>query len=216
MYKAKPPENILSDLRKEYRDKISISTSLEKDLQTYHAPKKQPFLVSLRGKESIFKEILSLIENAEQYIQIIITPDFSEDRDNFKIISEYLLQTQKENPTIKIEIALNLEEAEYQFMLKNLFEHGILIYKWDIGNVLPYGLYISEKSYIFTTLSVGEVPQYNTGLTIENATSEMMVGFKHLFEWNYISYYKKGKMVKFIPEDSDSDEKNASETEKVD
>jgi hypothetical protein len=163
--------------------------------------------VSLSGHETIFKSILALIDNASQFIQFIITPDLSENRDAFKIISDHLVKAKKNHPSIKIEIALNLDVESYQFMLKKLHEYEILIYKWDIGNVLPFGLYLSENSYIFTTLSIGATPEYNIGLTIENAVPEMMSGFKHLFEWNYISYYKKGKMVKLkkVPSNSETE-----------
>ncbi|MBN2154584.1 MAG: TrmB family transcriptional regulator [Candidatus Lokiarchaeota archaeon] len=195
-YKAKNPIEIFSALRKEFREKITLSASLEKLLENYHPPMKQPFLVSLSGKDPIYREILSIIENAEEFLKFIITPDISKNPENFKEISDLLVNKKRTIPSIKVEVALNLEEENYQFQLKKLYSHDIMIYKWDIGNVFPFGLYLSEKSYVFTTLSIGKTPEYSIGLTVENAVPRMMDGFKHLFEWNYLSYYQKGYMIR--------------------
>ena len=197
LYKAKNPNEILRELRKDYRIKGEISTSLEKKFEQYQPAYKQPFLVSIHGEIPIFREIISLISNADQYIQFIITPDFSMKRDYFIKIVDSLVEKKHQNPNIKIEIALNHKEGEFQFLLKKLHENDILIYLWYVGNVLPFGLYLSEKSYIFTTLDVEEKPTYNIGLTIENARPGMTEGFRQLFAFNNASYFKQGKMKRY-------------------
>ena len=172
-----------------------------------------PFLVSLYGIESIYKEIISLIIKAEQNIQFIITPDFSMNREYLSGIVDALVEKKNTNPTINIEIALNPKEEKIQFHLKKLHENEVLIYLWYVGNVLPFGLYLSERSYIFTTLNVGKIPTYNIGLTVENSRPGMMEGFRQLFAFHNASYFIQGKMKRFSKDDieSSSDSKNEEE-----
>jgi len=193
-YKANDPKPILSNLRKEYREKIEITESLEKMLKNYTPPKSKPFLVSIKGENAIFNSIKTLINNAEKFLQFIITPDISKNRERFPRIVNILVNKKRNNPNIRMEVAVNLKMDESQFLLKKLHEDEISVYLWEIGDVLPYGLYLSEKSYVFTTLDAGTLPTYNTGLTIENAHSDMLNGLIHLFQFHMVSYGVKGKM----------------------
>ena len=77
LYKAKNPHDILRALRKEFRSKNELSSALEKTLEQYKPISKHPFLASINGKIPIFKEILTLISQAEEYIKILLTPDYS-------------------------------------------------------------------------------------------------------------------------------------------
>jgi sugar-specific transcriptional regulator TrmB len=206
-YKAKDPSHIISALRKEYNHKLELTEDLEKNLQDYSPIHKEPFLMMIKGEVAILKEIKELIDNAENFLKFIITPDLSKNREKFTKIVGLLAQKVENNPSIKIEIALNFKEEDFQYMLKKLYENKIDVYLWGIGDVLPYGLYLSEKSYIFTILNIGQVPTYDIGLTIENAQPKMMEGFKHLFEFNIISDSHRGTIIRAKKSSFDPDTK---------
>ncbi len=214
MYKAHPHREILSAIRKEYRQKNEISTSLEKNLDRFHSIADQPYLQSVKGKLQIFKEILHLIADANEFIKIILTPDFSMSNEFLKEITNKFLEKKRENSKIHIEVALNHPPEDFQHYLKTMDSNDISVYLWYIGNVLPYGLYISEKSYIFTILSSIDVePSYNIGIMLQNAKGKMVEGFKHLFAFN-ASYFVQGSIKEKNPVLSRTEEKLGISPEK--
>jgi len=204
-YRAKNPSQILTTLREEFTNKIELSKSLEKSLEQIHSNSSQSFLMSINGETAILKEIISLIMDAKKFIQCILTPDISMNRDYLVKIVDLLVEKKKHQPIIDIEIALNVPEKTFQILLKKLFENGIKVYLWYIGNVLPYGLYLTENTYIFTTLSVDKKPTYDVGLTIENPRPGMIEGFRQQFAFNNASYFKEGKMKKMTSDLLDSE-----------
>jgi sugar-specific transcriptional regulator TrmB len=214
LYRAKNPAEILNNIRKEFREKEDLSLRLEKSLENIQPNNHNPFLVSLYGVESIYKQILMLIYGSEKYIQFIITPDLSMNSEYLSGIVNALVEKKDNNPEIKIEVALNPKEGEIQFFLKRLYESRVSIYLWYVGNVLPFGLYLSERTYIFTTLDVGKVPSYDIGLTIENSLPGMTEGFRQLFAFHNASYFIQGKMKhysKTAQANSDDSKKKISE-----
>ncbi len=203
LYKAIKPQDIMRALRKEFHLKNELSSTLEKTLENFKPISKQPFLMAINGQEPIFKEVLTLISHAEDYIKILLTPDYSMNLEFLTQIANALVEKKQSNPAIDIQIALNHQEGDYQLQLKKMHESKILIFLWYIGKVFPYGLYISERSYIFTTLDkIGVIPTYNMGLMLENAHPEMTEGLKQLFVFNSASYFIQGKIKEYpVPQE---------------
>ena len=190
-YKAIPPKIIFSTLRNEYSQKISLTKNLEIKLEEFKAPIKEPSVWSINGEQNISKAMDKLIDEAEEKISIILTPDISSENNRFHYLVNNLLSKKQKNKDIEIELAFNVQE-HHTHEVSNLIHHDINIYHWSSGTILPFGLFVMENSFILTILiGVKGVPEYDFGITMENATEEMMAGFDHLASWCYAHLCKR-------------------------
>jgi sugar-specific transcriptional regulator TrmB len=189
-YKALPPNIVFDNLRTRYSQKINLTKDLEFKLESYKTPIKQPSVWSVQGT-AVEKAIGKLIEEAKERISIILTPDIYGVENRFRNFIEFLIDRKQKRPNIEIELAFNVDESQI-LQIRRMYNEDIAIYRWESGAILPFGLYLSESSFILTILvGVQGLPEYDFGITMENATKEMIAGFNHLIKWSYANQCKR-------------------------
>lgn len=189
-YKAKPPSIVLEKLRKELTDKISLSKDLESKLKSFKRTSKDTSVWALDGFQLIYKEIESIISNAEKYIRLILTPDISTTQNQLENLCEILLNKKDNIPNMDIDIAFNVADTHH-IIVKKLLNKEIKVYHWSAGAILPFGMYGSEKAFVFTILnSIGGIPEYNFGMTVDNASEGLLNGLNHMIHWVFVNLCK--------------------------
>lgn len=190
-YKAKDPERVLTNIKHRYNKKIQLADNIELLLESYEMPNKEPAVWSLDGSKRITRAIDTLIENAESKISIILSPDISGVEQNLSDLVRSLINKKENNEEIQLDLAFNVSES-HTLTVKRLLNADIEVYHWASGGILPFGLYLSDKSFVLTILSeVKGIPEYNFGVLMENATPGMKNGFNHLIQWCYANICKR-------------------------
>lgn len=190
-YKAKPPSFVFEKLRKELTEKITLSKDIESKLQTIRRVSKDTSIWALNSSQLIFKEIETIITNANKYIKLILTPDISTAQNQLEILCDMLINKKETVIQIEIDIAFSVSDL-HTILVKKLLNKGIAIYHWSAGAVLPFGMYGSENAFVFTILnSVGGIPEYNFGMTIDNASEGLLNGLNHMTHWVFVNLCKQ-------------------------
>ncbi|MBD3350243.1 MAG: hypothetical protein GF364_02040 [Candidatus Lokiarchaeota archaeon] len=190
-YKAKPPKLVFNRFREKYARKLELSTQLQKKLEKYNIPVEDPAIWALQGVKKITRAINQLVENANEQIYMILSPDIANHTIFIIEISEIMEDKIRDIPEMDIQIGLNVND-NHTSIIKQLLRSDIGVYHWASGGILPFGIYLSENTFIMTILSdVGDIPEYSFGLTMENATKDIIDGFIHLVNWCYANLCKR-------------------------
>ncbi|MHA1819220.1 MAG: TrmB family transcriptional regulator [Promethearchaeota archaeon] len=185
-YKAKDPNEVFERFRDSYKMKINLSKNLEAKLALLEKNKiEKPTIWALQNVQQIETAVHKLIDKARKKISLIITPDISENKQKFPKLIDKIISKKIESPKIEINVIFYIEiNEDIKPILKRLYNHDISIYNWETGKVLPFGLYLSESSFILTILNNTEyTPKYGFGIIMENADEDMIDGFNHLVAW---------------------------------
>lgn len=197
-YQIIPIDAIFKSIREEYKKKIEDTKEIEKSISELKTGEEEtePRVWSISSREKIRKKIKELITQAEERIFFIITPDLLMDETSgFDWILKELW-TKKFNfvNSMDIVIALKYFEAikeDAQKLLNvNVKVHGI-----EGDDIIPFGLLIADNDFLLTTLDqVKDVPEYTSGLWLENGTDKQISGYVHLFKYFISAYCKTGKI----------------------
>lgn len=197
-YKAKPPSSVFSIIRKELRNKIVITTDIEKQIKSLEPPveKTESRVWSIYSKENIRNRIIDLIEKSQERIYFIITPDLIMGDEGYKWLLDRIYFKKFKDEKIEIIIALNVISKLYDD-LKKLLRIGIKIYKSVKSNIVPFGLLIADNEFLLTTLDKPkELPEYNSGLWLEGGDKGQIIGYVHLFNHFISVECKEGTIIK--------------------
>lgn len=191
-YKAKPPKYVFNYLRSDYNQKISLTKDLERKLDNYKVPIVEPSVWSITGQTNINRAIDRLITKANKRISILLTPDISGHiKTRFYKLVQSLVNRKKKNILLDIEIAFAVTER-HEKLIQNMFQENLVVYSWSSGTIPPFGLFLSENSFILTiSVEMKPMPIFGFGITMENATPEIMVGFHNLIQYNFSQLCKK-------------------------
>ncbi|UYP47716.1 hypothetical protein NEF87_004001 [Candidatus Lokiarchaeum ossiferum] len=190
-YRAIPPEKVFGQIRNRLKNKIKLAENLEKQLKNikYVKPTENNSVWSIQGEGKIRKQFKQFLEDAEKYCMIILTLDNSAPSiRELENIADLLLEKRRTNPSFSIRVAMKIlkESREQRGIINQLFHSNIEVYRWNAGSILPFGLYLTEKTFIQTFLSnMTPKPNYAYGIFMENASDEQLIGFQHMCLWVY-------------------------------
>ena len=190
-YRAIDPEKVFGKIRSGLHNKIELATELQNELVNLKPDNltENNSVWSIQGESRIKKQFYKIIGEAKEFCYIIFPGDKStksiKDLEN---LTRKILEKKDEFPQMQFQIAMRIfpEIKDQKNYLNQLFHSDIEVYKWNAGNILPFGLYLTENSYIQTYLSsLAPKPQYNGGIFMENVDHGQIAGFQHLCIWTY-------------------------------
>ena len=186
-YRAYEPSQVFGKIRKEYLERIKLSEDLEEQLMNIKSVSKdQNSVWALKGSQKIKRKINQFLDDSKDIFYLVITPDISSTNREFLIIVERILEKKYQNPEIEIKVALkvNPQNSEQKSLVNRLFHEQIEIYNWNSGLVFPFGLMVSDLSYVQTFLnSITPRPRYESGIFMEHCSEEQIKGLIHLCKW---------------------------------
>jgi sugar-specific transcriptional regulator TrmB len=189
-YRALPPIVVFEMIRNEYANKIKLTESIEKDLDNMkNVSKSQDTVWAIQEFPKIFKKIEEFLNSAEDEFFFIITPDFSVK--DLQTITEEFIEKKRIFPDMQIKIALKVTN-DHKNMMNRLFHANIELFHWDSGAILPFGLVLTEQSFLQTYLSsMNPKPQYDFVIFMENCSAEQLQGLHHLCLWVFTHLCKR-------------------------
>ncbi len=202
-YWAEDPTTVFADVQKKLTEKIKISQSLIPSLTARFKAPDMPHekYWNVDGAAKIKSIIKSIIENAETKLTLIITPDFLMDMD-VPWILKVLLQGLSRFPEKKSNVQIILPTASSEVpekligVLDDLHNQGVTVFDLSL-KVMPFGLYLNEKSFLFIPASeFGVTPSYESGIWIEDAKADKLLGFSHLADW-FLSLTREGLLKRW-------------------
>ncbi len=197
-YQVIPIKRIFKTIREEYKKKISETMVLEKAISdlAIDDEETEPRVWSISSRKKIRKKVKTLINNAEDRIFFIITPDLlMEDLGGWDWITKELWNKKFKNEGIQIVIALKFVEPLKDEIMK-LLKLNVTIHSIVGENIIPFGLMIADNDFLLTTLDqVKEAPEYTSGLWLENGKDKQIIGYEHLFRHFITSECKEIKLT---------------------
>ncbi len=198
-YQIIPLERIFKSIRDRYKKKIEMTLILEKRIGELEVDEEQaePHVWALNVRDKIRKKIKQLVNEAEEKIFFIITPDLlMEELGGYDWILKELWNKKFTNESIKIVIALKYFESLKE-EIKKLLKLNIRVHSITGDNIIPFGLLIADNDFLLTTLDqVKEAPEYTSGLWLEDGRERQILGYEHLFK-HFIS--SECKEIKLTP-----------------
>ncbi len=189
-YKAVPPEIVFGEIKSKFQSKIALAEDLTKDLENLskYQPVEKNSVWTIQGERKIQKLTQKFVKEAEKYCYMILPLDFSlASLHEFESITEWILAKLCKSD-IEFRIAMKISKDQKQFtpLINHLFHEGVKFYNWISSPILPFGLIITEKSYIQTYLSNSvPKPKYDYGVFMENASKNQIKGLHTLCIWVY-------------------------------
>ena len=190
-YRAIPPDIVFGQIRQKLKNKIQLAENLEEQLKNikFVKPTENNSVWSIQGEGKIRKQFKQFLENAQEFCMIILTLDNSAPSiRELENLTDLLLEKRRKNPSFSIRIAMKIlkESREQRGLINLLFHANVEVYKWNASSVLPFGLYLTEQTFIQTYLSnMTPKPSYAYGIFMENASDEQLLGFQHMSLWVY-------------------------------
>lgn len=198
-YQIIPLERIFKSIRDRYKKKIEMTLLLEKRIGELEVDEEQaePHVWALNVRDKIRKKVKQLVNEAEEKIFFIITPDLlMEELGGYDWILKELWNKKFTNESIKIVIALKYFESLKE-EIKKLLKLNIRVHSITGDNIIPFGLLIADNDFLLTTLDqVKEAPEYTSGLWLEDGRERQILGYEHLFK-HFIS--SECKEIKLTP-----------------
>lgn len=190
-----------------------MSKALEDELENLKiASKEQDSVWAIQGEPKISKKLEQFIDDANEFIFIILTPDISASMKNLESVVDKLLEKRSKNPTILMKFAISITQ-EQKNLINKLFHANIEIYKWNAGTMMPFGFIMTENNFLQTYLnSINPKPKYDFGIFMENISEEKRIGLQHLCVWFYTYLCKK---VVFTKKSRVDKEKSGSGSESI-
>jgi sugar-specific transcriptional regulator TrmB len=210
-YRALKPSVVFERIRKEYENRIQMSSNLEKDLENLKlTTKEQDSVWAIQNELKIMKKIEQFVDEANDFIFLILTPDWTSSIKEMVNIADKILEKRRNNSTITIKVAMAVVKesitSEYKSIISRLFHANIDLLQWNAGAIIPFGLVMTETNFLQTYLSsINPKPQYEFGIFMENISLEKRLGLQHLCLWFYTYLCKKIVFVKKSKTDKDYD-----------
>jgi len=200
-YQVIPIEKIFRVIRDGYKQKIEDTLVLEKVISDLKITKEEtePRVWAINSRSKIRKKIKELISTATERIFFIITPDLlMQELGGYEWVLRELWNKKFSSP-IQVVIALkyydNLKEE-----IKKLLKVSITVHSIEGDNIIPFGLLIADNQFLLTTLDqVKDVPEYTSGLWLENGSPKQIIGYEHLFRYFITS---QCKLIQLTPKKS--------------
>ncbi len=189
-YWAADPTTVFGDVQKKYTEKIKISQALIPVLTARFNAPDMPHekYWNVEGAAKIKTIIKSIIENAESKLTLIITPDWLMDTDIpwiLKTTLQGLPHFPGKKAHMQVILPTSTSEAPEKLagVLDDLQNQGVTVFDFA-SKIMPFGLYLNEKSFLFIPASEFEkIPKYESGIWIEDAKADKLLGFSHLADW---------------------------------
>ncbi len=189
-YWAEDPTTVFGDVQRKLTEKIKISQALIPSLTARFRAPEMPHekYWNVEGGGKIKTIIKSIIENAETKLTLIITPDLLMDGDVpwiLKIILQGLPKFPRKKSNVQLILPTSISEAPEKItgILDDLEHQGATVFDFS-SKLMPFGLYLNEKSFLFIPASeFGATPIYESGIWIEDAKADKLLGFSHLADW---------------------------------
>jgi hypothetical protein len=181
---------VFASIQEDYRNKIDLA---EKVMQPLEDRYQEPELLhdsfwNVQGAEKIQQNLKSIIKNARRRLSLVMTPDLFYEG-NRQWILGYIIRMVRNarEGELVVRVTLPIETMENPGSvipeLQELSEIGTKIYNFT-SKMMPFGLYLNDQSFLFVLPSnFGELPVYESGIWIENATEDKLIGFSHLADW---------------------------------
>jgi sugar-specific transcriptional regulator TrmB len=181
-YRAVPPPVVFDMIRSEYNNKIHLAESIEKELDSLKiSGKSQDTVWAIQGAPKILKKIEDFLEQAELEFFAIITPDIG--MKEFQELIERFIDKKREYPEMQFKLGLKVNQ-DHKNLMNRLFHANIDIFHWESSGILPFGLVLTENSFLQTYLSsMNPKPEYDFGIFMENCSKEQLQGLHHLCLW---------------------------------
>jgi len=207
-YQIIPLERIFKSIRDRYKRKIEMTLRLEKRIGELEVDEEQaePHVWALNVRDKIRKKVKQLVNEAEEKIFFIITPDLlMEELGGYDWILKELWNKKFTNESIKIVIALKYFESLKE-EIKKLLKLNIRVHSITGDNIIPFGLLIADNDFLLTTLDqVREAPEYTSGLWLEDGRERQILGYEHLFK-HFIS--SECQEIKLTPVNNNNNKKS--------
>ncbi|MHA1673962.1 MAG: TrmB family transcriptional regulator [Promethearchaeota archaeon] len=200
-YKAVPPEIVFGKIVKKFKTKITLAEKLETELVEIQEmqPLEKNLVWTIQGEKKIKKQFKSFLEEATEFCNTILTIDYSPaSLREFEQITQWILDKLRRSD-IKIRVAMKIIKDQKAFtpLINLLYHEDVEIYNWNAGSILPFGLVITDRSYIQTYLSsITPKPKYDYGVFMENASQNQISGLKHLSLWVFSHLCQKVAFTK--------------------
>lgn len=184
-YMVIPIQRIFKTIRSGYKEKIEETLLLEDAIRELEVEEEQPEprVWAINSKKKIRKKMKNLIDDSDDRIFFILTPDLLMDElGGYEWILKEIWNKKFSSENIQIIIALKYFE-DLKEEIKKLLKIGIQIHAIEGDNVIPFGLLIADNDFLLTTLDqVKEAPEYTSGIWLENGIDRQILGYEHLFK----------------------------------
>ena len=197
-YKIISIKRIFKSIRDEYKEKIEETVLLEKSIRELEVEPEEPEsrVWSINSKQKIRNKIKQLVNEAEERLYFIITPDLlMEELGGFEWILNEIWNKKFSSENLDIILALKYFESLKE-EIKKLLNINVKIHAIEGENVIPFGLLIADNDFLLTTLDqVREAPEYTSGIWLEDGFERQILGYEHLFKHFLTSECKEIKLT---------------------
>jgi len=197
-YQVIPIEKIFKSIRDGYKQKIEETLILEKSIRELQVEEEEPEprVWAINSKKKIKKKIKQLIDSAGRRLFFIITPDLlMEEFGGYDWILKEIWKKKISSEKINIVIALKYFDALKE-EIKKLLKIKTYVHAIEEGNVISFGLLISDNDFLLTTLDqVKEALEYTSGIWLEDGNDRQILGYEHVFKHIISSECKEIKLI---------------------
>jgi sugar-specific transcriptional regulator TrmB len=202
-YWAEDPATVFQEIQQKLADKIKISEKLLPSLEARFNAPEMPHekYWNVEGGAKIKNIIKSIIENAGVKLTLIITPDFLIDSEIPWILKAVLQRLPKfpgKKANVQVILPISTLEVPEKLIgiLNDIQGQGATIFDFS-SKLMPFGLYLNEKSFLFIPASeFGATPIYESGIWIEDAKTDKLLGFSHLADW-FLRLTREGLLTRW-------------------
>lgn len=202
-YWAEDPATVFGEVQRKLAEKIKISESLLPLLKDRFNSPDMPHekYWNVEGATKIKDIIKSIIVNAESKLTLIITPDLLIETEVpwiLKTIHQGLPKFPGKKSNVQLVLPTSTSEAPQKLtgVLNELNDQGVTIFDFS-SKLMPFGLYLNEKSFLFIPASeFGATPIYESGIWIEDAKADKLLGFSHLADW-FVRLTREGLLTRW-------------------
>jgi sugar-specific transcriptional regulator TrmB len=197
-YMVIPIYRIFKTIREGYKEKIEETLLLEDAIKELEVEEEQPEprVWAINSKDKIRKKMKGLIDESDDRIFFIITPDLlMEELGGYEWILKEIWNKKFSTENINIILALKYSE-NLKEEIKKLLKIGVQLHAIEGDSVIPFGLLIADNDFLLTTLDqVKEAPEYTSGIWLENGIDKQILGYEHLFKHFISSECKEMKLT---------------------
>lgn len=207
-YRAHPPKDVLEMFRKDYANKLQLTETLESKLENLkNVTKIKDTIWALQGSPKILSKIDEFLNATQQEFYWVITPDIN--LHELQEIADRIIRKKQNFPNITIKLAMRVSN-DHKNLMNRLFHGDIELYHWDQGGIFPFGIVLTENSFLQTYLgSMSLRPIYDIGFFMEHCSEQQLQGLKNLCLWVFAHLCKHVIFEKKKKDPMDESEMNA-------
>ncbi len=202
-YWAENPAIVFGEVERKLAEKIKISQTLLPSLESRFKAPEMPHekYWNVEGATKIKAIIKSIIEYAEAKLTLIITPDHLIEKEIpwiLKMVLQRLPSFPGKKSNIQVILPISTLETPDKLIgiLNEIQEQGATVFDFS-SKLMPFGLYLNEKSFLFMPASeFGATPTYESGIWIEDAKADKLLGFSHLADW-FLRLTREGLLTRW-------------------